>query len=329
MIAKNLTLYTAAHLVIDMVCMWTMFFIFLANPADGIKFALIYNFFAFAFQPVVGMFADAVRRPKEITAASFILMALGLALFSKFAVAGAVIIGVANAAFHVGAGIIVYNLNPNTPKWQGVYISSGGIGLAVGALLANTGVQSVWLFIILAIFFVLTLITKAPQAAYAMQKVKLDKKVFAGIFILVVTAIFIRSLTGFDVEHFAESAADKWYLVLIVALGKAVGGFSYEKAGMLKGIILPLFAAAVLLFFAFVLVGAAAISMTTGVTLYFLFLLMPRRPGLAFGFNCLALFIGFVVFLFAGGGFGPVLTAVLLLVFTPSVYMAHKRLNYE
>jgi len=331
MIHKNLTLLTAAHAVIDMTCMWAMFFIFAANPYEGFKFAIIYNFFAFAFQPAVGLFADAVKKPKEITLASYVLMAAGVFLFPVSNIAGAAIIGLANAMFHVGAGIIVYHLDPNTPKWQGVYISSGGIGLGLGALAARAGFANIYFPVILAVLFILTLLVKTPAAAYAAQKVKINKNIFAGILILVMTAIFIRSLSSFDISLFVKSAADKWYLILFVAFGKAIGGFAYEKLGLLKGIILPLVLAAILFLLAehsfyFVAISAGIISFTTGVTLYFLFLLMPHRPGLAFGFNCLALFLGFMVFMI-GGPAGKIATVLLLVIFTLSVFASGKKLN--
>ncbi|MCL2888120.1 MAG: hypothetical protein FWF35_02260 [Elusimicrobia bacterium] len=331
MISRNLTLFTISHAVIDMVCMWAMFFIFAANPYEGLKFAVIYNFFAFAFQPLVGMFADTVKKPKEITLVGYVLTAAGIMLFPKFNVAGAVIIGIANAMFHVGAGIIVYNLNPNTPKWQGVYISSGGVGLGLGALAAKAGLSNIYFFAALIVLFILTLFIKTPAAAYAVQRAKFNKNIFFGILILVMTAIFIRSLSSFDIGVFVNGAVQKWYLILFVALGKAVGGFVYEKLGLLKGTVLPLILAGVLFLLAeysfyFAVMSAAIISMTTGVTLYFLFLLMPRRPGLAFGFNCLALFLGLMIFMLAGT-MGTIVTISLLVILTLSVFISGGKLN--
>jgi hypothetical protein len=338
MLIKNMSLYTLAHLLVDMVCMWVMFYIFLQNPYDGIKYALVYNFFAFGFQPLAGIIADKLKNPSNIVAASFLLLIAGVLVFPLNNMAAAVIIGIANTFFHVGGGIVIYNLNPETSKWQGVYISSGGIGLALGAFLAQGGyVQGYMLCVVLAVLALVAFFTKTPEAKYKKQTAGVQKNTtFFIVFIVVVAAIAMRSLSGLEFSKLISGGTEKWILVLAVAVGKFIGGFSFERFGIVKSILIPLAAVLLLLgvqkeSFIFIVLVSFFIQMSTAATLFILFTLMPKRPGFAFGINCLAIFTGFLLFLLFGvnffSGFCAIAVFLLLIFFIHIKYRdSQKRL---
>ncbi|MDR0645592.1 MAG: hypothetical protein LBG46_00965 [Elusimicrobiota bacterium] len=329
---NNLGFYTLAHLCVDMTCMWLMAGFFLRyNIGLSLKAAVFYNFFAFAFQPVLGLITDKFKMPKQTAAAGFLLTLAGVVCVNVCAPLAIFLIGVGNAAFHIGAGVLVFNLNAKSPAFTGVFVCSGALGLALGALLFKMNFGAEFFVLLICALFVSCLFIKSPQINYSLPAPQKPAGIIWAVVILLLSAIIIRSFIGHDLGlAYVPSAAQKWIMVFAIVFGKALGGFAADKWGMLKAGVIPLAAAAPLLFagrfyFPLIICGLFLFQFAMPIALYLLWQTMPRRPAFAFGLNCFALFVGSIPF-FAGARYLPVFNTILILYAALCVGFAVKSL---
>jgi hypothetical protein len=131
------SVYSAAHFLVDFACAFLMFRGAEGTP-DWYLCVLLYNFCAFAMQMPLGVLADQWDRNSLFAAIGCVLVGAAFGL-RYLPVAAAVTLGVGNGMFHVGAGVDVLNISEEKSGALGVFISPGAFGIYLDFPWKNTG----------------------------------------------------------------------------------------------------------------------------------------------------------------------------------------------
>lgn len=270
---------------------------------------LLYDAIAFGGQVPAGWLLDRFRAARIFAAEGVALVAVALLVASGFPVLGAVLVGVGNGLFHVGAGAHVLRRSARRAAEGGVFVAPGALGIFAGVWLGSHGVscRGVLLGLLAAAFAGLLWLLPlergeereppAPAVAPGRRGGALAPLLLASACLL--GSVVVRSVSGGAING-AWSSIDPallaWLAVAAFA-GKAVGGFAADRLGWIRTSAGALAVAAPLLSVWSGSAGAALLGMlllqsTMPVTLKATHLVMPGRPGLAFGLPCLALLLG-------------------------------------
>lgn len=341
---RRLTIWTAAHLAVDFGCFLVLFGALkpaylgigaeaaafqaaASSPAavDGLQTVtigfLIYNVLAFGLQAAVGQLCDEQPAWRKNAGRTGILMTAA-ALLPALAAAGFGIIWLAwtamilaalgNAAFHVGAGRDVLVHSEGRMKENGIFVSSGALGVGLGTMLGSglTGAMLYWTFFaagcLLCFLSICSrkyhLAGEAEEGTAAFHIAK--ERSFLPAVGLLFAAIVIRAFAGANVPLAWERTG---LLVLLPSaascLGKAAGGIAGDRFGAGRTGVWSLIVSLPLILFGgsspvLSLTGILLFNMTMPVTLCAMADLMPKHPGFAFGLTTLALLVGTAVTFF-------------------------------
>jgi FSR family fosmidomycin resistance protein-like MFS transporter len=119
-------------------------------------------------------------------------------IYLKQPVAAVIFLGLGNAAFHVGGGVISLNLTPQKATAPGIFVAPGALGLLAGTLLGKSGDFSALtaLHVMIVLAFLMFVIRK-PEIYRLQQPVPKDRSyAFEVVIGLVLFSIAIRSLGG-------------------------------------------------------------------------------------------------------------------------------------
>ncbi|NLV99188.1 MAG: MFS transporter [Clostridiaceae bacterium] len=294
-----LTIYSVVHFLVDFCCAFIMFRLLSHTPA-WYTIILLYNFCAFAMQMPLGIIADRLNR-NALFAATGCLMVLISPLLISVPVPAAVILGLGNGAFHVGAGVDVLNISEKKCWPLGVFVSPGAFGIYFGAI-AGRGtalpVYSTTIMLAVAVLSILLFIRKtSDNAAFSLEGTgKTGVIAAAGLLFLVVC---LRSFVGMTLS-FPWKSNWHWAVILTTAVvfGKAAGGIISDKIGIRRTSLLSLGGAALLFLLGnYPLAGVAALflfNMTMPLTLWAMAKSFPGAKGFSFGLLTFALFVGFI-----------------------------------
>ena len=225
-----------------------------------------------------------------------------------------VIIGLGNAAFHIGGGIDVLNVSSEKLKALGIFVSPGAFGVYFGTIFGR-GEQELTLPVVTALTIAAIIIFTArriwaqlyldnepfdpkPVDPTPTGKDNKNSKILIAItcFFLVVT---LRSYLGLSID-FTWKGIGYWGLALVCAsaFGKAAGGFLADRFGLKKTTTITLGIATVLFILPQIpLAGVTAIflfNMTMPITLWAMAKVFPKAKGFSFGLLTFALFAGFL-----------------------------------
>lgn len=353
----RLTIWTAAHFAVDFGCFLVLFGALKSAYADGgtaelqtvtIGF-LIYNVLAFGLQAAIGQLADerpAWRRRTGrggilLVAVSLLpaLIAIGLGI-TWMAWAAMILAALGNAAFHVGAGRDVLVHSEGRMKENGIFVSSGALGVGLGTMLGGglTGATLYWTFFAAGCLLSFLSIcsgkyhlagdAEGGTAAFHIAK----ERSFLPAVGLLLAAIVIRAFAGANIPLAWERTG---LLVLLPSaascLGKAAGGIAGDRFGAGRTGVWSLLVSLPLILFGgsspvLSLAGILLFNMTMPVTLCVLADLMPKHPGFAFGLTTLALLVGTAVTFFwaVPAHLAKLLLAVLILLAALCIWLTVK-----
>jgi FSR family fosmidomycin resistance protein-like MFS transporter len=272
---------------------------------------VVYDSIAFGGQVPAGWILDRFRASRVFAGEGVALVAAALLVANELPVLGVVLVGVGNALFHVGAGAHVLRRSARRAAEGGVFVAPGALGIFAGVWLGSQGVscRAVLVGLLAAAFAGLLWLLPLerseersppePVMTHGRQSA-LAPLLLAAVCLL--SSVVVRSVAGGAVNG-AWRAIDPGLLVwLAIAAfaGKAAGGFAADRLGWARTSAVALVAAAPLLSVWIGSAGAAVLGMlllqsTMPVTLKATHLVMPRRPGLAFGLPCLALLLGVLI----------------------------------
>ncbi|MDO4543042.1 MAG: hypothetical protein Q4C01_00700 [Clostridia bacterium] len=294
----RLITYTAAHLLTDFGC---AFFVFSAEISanESVIFLILYNFCAFALQMPLGLVADKLNRNAPLASAGLLLIAICPILMTQ-PLLMAVVAGVGNALFHVGGGLDVLNDCKQKSGRLGVFVSSGALGLFLGAMAAKA-VPSFLVSLILVVTAVMVLLLCGEaKRAFLSDNAPLEaQRLSVGAIlrvVLLLTVVVLRSYVGTIAAFEWKQGLWAWIAISAVVLGKAAGGFTADRVGLKATAMVSLGAAAVLFLFSDrALLGSAALllfNMTMPITLFEIARILRFMKGFSFGLLTFGLFLG-------------------------------------
>lgn len=321
------------HFLVDGVCICCLYLLaeaygdYWGAYGDRISVGAIltYNILAFMSQPLTGLLADRMVHRHWLLLSSALLLTAAVAiawlLISNLSFAGkvdglillvAIPIGAGNSLFHVWGGKQAVVKTGNDIRALGVFVSTGALGLAIGAVFCSWALLYALLlgFVVLSIAYVRWDTGEqalcAPQASHSNASPLVSLKAMSSVTIwtLVVMLMLCVCYRSFAGEVFSKGITKSQSLILTIAavamFGKMAGGWIARWMGILKSLMVIL--AGVALCFVFksnlvwvLLLGIFLMNCTMPITLYLANLLLPKREGLAFGLLAAALIPGWLL----------------------------------
>ena len=302
-----IALYTILHFLVDFACAVLLYFQaspFLHTYNDIFYAFLLYNFFAFAIQLPIGILADYMNKNALIAGTGCLLVVLAY-LCAPLGLTACIIAGIGNACFHIGAGIDIINLSDKKASPSGIFVSSGALGIFLGAQpFMNTPTAPIMFMLLLSLggYISYRIYHKYhTQLSNIIEKHNLSLSEIFMITCLCGT-VLLRSYTGFVLAFEWKSP---FVIGLIftsgIVLGKALGGILGDKFGFKKTAIISLTLSAICFYGAFQnnttgivmgILGVLLFNMTMPITLTALVNFMPAQKGMAFGLLTFMLFLG-------------------------------------
>lgn len=301
----KLSVYTVMHFLVDLACMFYligMIYPGLADAAQRLEAAVLYNLFAFALPMALGLLADLLGRNALVSCLGCLLIALNYLILPHPWTAVA-LIGIGNGLFHIGGGRQVLQDAGSRFTPSGVFIASGALGVFLGRQMAYAFRQIFYtgLWVALLLCVLLLAVSAAGQRTQDVRSRISRQKLGAGMLcmsVLVFLVVIIRSYYGFAARFSWNSTLLTGLIfTLCVVAGKAAGGFLADRLGVFWATVISLAGAGILALFANLspAVGCAMIllfNMTMPMTLTLLAMLWKELPGFAFGTLMMALFLG-------------------------------------
>lgn len=290
------------HLLCDLVCVFKVMQV-LSNLYifDHTLIFILYNGVAFLMQPLAGIIIDKFHKEKLMLIVSVIFIILG-ASFNNL-ILSCVFLGLANQIFHVAGGKICTNFSTNKAWHLGLFVSLGAIGLMLGSNFSNSTILFIIPIILYSILIIVVCLLykeeKKKEIEIVTTEIKVSKKIFAIVFIVIV--VFIRSFVGKIIHYDFEMNITFIVLLGIAsAFGKFIGGIFKDIFGSLKVIFVSLILCGIILlfldnFFVLMLIGTILINISMPITLFELNRINPNHEGLNFGLLAASLFPGVAI----------------------------------
>lgn len=341
----GLGVYAAAHCAVDATCLAILWVAYESAAISGsaawsVFFA--YNLLAFAPQPLVGMAVDRGLSPRWTTVAggAAVAVAAAVAPVPGGIYAALVVMGLGNAVFHVGGGVVALRLRPGRAGPVGLFVAPGAAGVLVGTLAGKDGGPMWPIALALACLLALVACLPAPDrsrrralshsspygAGHAFADAGTQPRSAAPpalaslgwTVLLLLFVVAVRSYVG--VALALPWKSDQGLLVALTAgvvAGKAAGGLLGDRFGWAAVGVGALLVSIPLMLLgegsaALGIAGVLIFNMTMPITVAALARALPGRPGLAFGATCLALFAGCAVPLAGAAAPAPVPAIVTL-----------------
>ncbi len=315
-------IYSFSHFVVDLSCAAFIYhflvYEFGITPKVSI-FILLYDFLAFVLQLPFGIFFNNRNKNSLISIVGCFLILISYAL-NMIPILPIILIGVGNALFHIGGGIDVLNISNKRASKIGMYVAPGALGLFIGCSI-NKLSYPVYLIIILLIFTIIFLgilyrkyNTDIKQDDISVFDFKFNKRI---IIYLIFLTICIRGYVGFILNYSWKSSFSLSLLAIImVVLGKAIGGLLADKFGLEKVGFFSLLISSLLFIFSFksmiiALTSILLFNMTMPITLILLSNYL-NNYGRAFGLNTFALFLGSLLYFSGLNGFNIIILPLIV-----------------
>lgn len=325
---KIIAIYSLAHFLVDMSCAMLLYHLLYAGAknSDSVSLVfsasfiiLIYDFFAFVIELPLGLILDRLKSLNpEARNINGLLAAVSCAVIAVFSIAGSfnlisspliipvsVAAGLANAAFHLGAGVDVIHLSDRKASLSGIFISAGAPGLFFGTNALSKHYENLLFSGAALLFMAVLIIWLYSKESFTIPNtdntVIRTKRAFL---ILALSLLFLvvlyRSFLGFASKYSWRSGFLTGLIAVVsVFLGKLLGGITADRFGWRKTLIISMLICAIAALFSDTSLFAGCIvlflfNMTMPIAMIGLANLMPAWKGVAFGLNTTALFLGFI-----------------------------------
>ena len=295
--------YAICHFIIDFLCA-----LFIVNLLGNLNSAhnywiaiLLYNFFAFAFQVPLGIVIDKLKIKNYIGISGIALISLVFLLCFENIILNAIILGIGNALFHLEGGINIYQISDKKCALNGIFVSSGAIGIFLGM---NLKLAIIWLpfFLIIVAIIMLFVVSEFVQENCKIKKdSKYNKKHVALIVLLIGISIIVRSIVGTVLVYdWKITFAQGLIFAIGIVFGKFLGGIFADKFGINKIINISFILSGILLLLGYNYnfcgyLGILLFNLPMAITLTMLENVLENKVGLAVGLNTMFLFIGFLI----------------------------------
>lgn len=271
---------------------------------------LLYNIIAFGIQPMVGYLCDVkTRLPIALIGCGLLMIGL---LAMRLVWPSLVLCALGNACFHIGGGRDCLNHSGGKMAGNGIFVSSGALGVGLGTLTGKSAGAWLWLPVALtAVSMALLIVMHKRKSAIhpALNKpFQCASERFSATTVLLLCAvsIVIRSFVGFTMPVHWKATA---FLALLPSLGacagKAAGGILGDRLGARRACCVSLLVSIPLICLGannvlLSMAGIVLFNFSMPFTLCAIASKLPQYPGLAFGVTTLCLLVGNIpVFFFA------------------------------
>lgn len=324
----RLVIYSLAHFSVDFSCFFILFSGIAAETTLKITALgfLIYNIIAFGLQVVIGAICD--KNPKLPSGfIGCVLVLLGIVVIKWYWFA--LIIGaIGNAFFHIGGGVDVLKNGEGKMTPNGIFVSTGALGVSLGTLTGKSGLGLVFVPISLMILMIILtgLISFNTNVNKTINKVIVYKIASERAFILIVICAFLivilRSYIG-TIIPVSWNAVELLVIVpsICAMLGKGIGGILGDKFGARRvgtiSLLLSIICFIIGKEFIYIgLLGILLFNITMPITLCILASKLPNDLGLAFGITTLGLLIGVIpsFFVLVPNNFKLYITIFLIII---------------
>ncbi len=262
------------------------------HVVSGAFYALLiaYTIVAFCLQPFVGLLLDRIKRLDAFVLLSGSLMVL-FAVLPTPPVVNALFLGLGNALFHVAGGMLSISKEPHRARFLGVFVAPGAVGLALGTAFSQfLVVYALFAALLCALFFFVSKEAKGEFQKFEGESCDLPA------LLIVLPAVFLRGFVGgYLPSGFFEGAFGGVLLAVVIALGKAFGGFPTDRFGAARTAVCSLVPAACLLLSGNVvlaLFGTLLFHASMPMTLYLIVETVSKYRGFGFGIAAAALMLG-------------------------------------
>ena len=313
----TLAVYTLTHFAVDLGCGWLIYALYNTGAfgADSVATAfLLYNFLAFGVQFIIGAAVDILRAQgkllhKETAYIGSVLVLVALLLGVNTPWLSVTLVGLGNAAFHVGGGIDSLIYSDGKMSRCGIFVSSGAVGVALGMLCGARFADMIYIPAAAVGFcaFLVLFLGKCDDSISSTPDNDSGKTPLCsgtlGL-ILCLFAVLVRSYSGF---LFSMPWKQGFVLVLVAAgaamAGKAVGGILSDRFGAREVGAVSLVLSVPLVIFGresiiLSVLGIICFNIAMPITLHTAAARLRGYEGFAFGLTTLALLIGYVMFNF-------------------------------
>lgn len=304
-------LYFYVHFITEVIC----FFVLKRVVGDSIVLwvsPVLFDMLAFVPQSLIGYVNDLHPKIKSGVIGS-ILMIVGVIDFTTGIIglkySAIVIIGIANAFLHVAGAEATLKSSNGMMSNAAIFVSGGSFGVVTGKILGASNMPMNLLIILALTMIPFSLLAdsyvdysdKNPCKNYNYA----NKNVSPLIIVLLATfVVIIRGYMGYGIPtSWNKTLFQTILLFCFMGIGKALGGILIDLIGMKKTAIFSVIAALPFLIvgdnlMVVSLIGVLFFSMTMAVTLGLLVSVLKNKPGLAFGYTTIGLFLGSIPIFF-------------------------------
>ena len=299
-------LYFYIHFVTELICFFVLSLYIESAPVAWL-ISFTYDMLAFAPQSVIGYLSDKCRKiPVCIIGLALLAAGLVLQQTTELTFLSLTLLCLGNACTHVNGAEVTLRTSGGSLSHSAIFVSGGSFGVISGKLLAAAGTPY-WLLLLLiasavpfAILAEMYLKTEkendtVPCRAFRYHNPHVSKYL---VILLSVIVVFVRGFMAYGIPiSWKKTTLQTVILFVFMGIGKALGGVLADIFGVKKVALCSIAVALPFLLFGdnhmFIsLIGVMFFSMTMSVTLAVLVSVLPKAPGLAFGFTTIGLFLG-------------------------------------
>ncbi len=302
---KNMSvgyLYFYIHLVTEIAC---FYFLTMVTNNSLIVWLIpfIYDGLAFVPQGLIGYINDLNPKLKSgMFGIILLVISYLIYIFLEISIIiPLIVLCIGNVFLHISGAECTLRCSEGKLSHSAIFVGGGSFGVILGKLLAGANISS--------ILIVLLILSMIPFVMLADTNVDYSKKETQfnyntknmSPYIIVLLAVFvviIRGYMGYGIPtSWNKTIIQTVALFFIMGIGKCLGGILSDAYGIRKvGILSTLFAIPFLCLgdnYMFIsLIGVMFFSMTMAITLAILTSVYKNKPGLAFGFTTIGLFLG-------------------------------------
>lgn len=314
--STSLITYSASHFLVDFACGYALFSMYTEGLLEADRIAIIfilYDLLAFGVQYIFGAIADKLRSNGRLFAvAGIAATALGICSSGEEPYLTVLLLGLGNAAFHIGGGIDSLCEGVGMTR-AGIFVSTGSLGIALGCKLGEKSILSPYHCIAMLIFAAVSVwascggerqtIVSPQPAEHQRGRMTVTAVITASLpsLLLLLFAILIRSYGG-AVAVSPESDSSLMPLLIAAAafagklaggiLADLIGGRRIATAALLLCVPLFYLGAEAALFF---IAATFLFNIAMPITLVTAARKLPGHESFVFGITTLALFLGYFI----------------------------------
>lgn len=292
--------YFYIHFVTEVCCFYAL------SSLKGLSFLLwftplLYDFLAFVPQGLIGRFADKYPKFKpSLFGTGIIVAGLLIFAFTDIPYLPVAVIAIGNAFIHINGAEVTLRVSGGKLSQVAVFVAGGSFGVVTGKILGRQCI-SVWLIIAAALTMIpyILFAEKYDKEQVLTEYNYINPKPAPAVIVLCATLIVaVRGFMGYGIPtSWNKTILETVALYVAMGIGKAMGGILSDAIGMKKTAYISILCAIPFLIFgdkvmAVSLIGVCLFSMTMPVTLGLLVSVLKEKPGVAFGYTTLGLFMG-------------------------------------